>query len=63
MISFRKIVGHYDLRYPALDPTTPHYEWLSYTECCASLDVRPSLTRFLRYNAYYRSIQNEQDPS
>jgi hypothetical protein len=47
--------------YPALDETTPWFEWLSYTECCASLNVRPSLTRFLRYNAYYRSIQNEQN--
>lgn len=39
-----------------LDRTTPWYEWLSYLECCNSLKVRPSLTGFLRYNAYYRSV-------
>ncbi len=49
--------------YPALDKTTPWFEWLSYTECCASLNVEPSLTRFSRYNAYYRSIQDEQNQS
>ncbi len=61
MIDFSKIIGYSDSRHPALDPTTPHYEFNSYIECCASLNVEPSLTRFLRYNAYYRSILNEQD--
>jgi hypothetical protein len=42
--------------YVVLDPTTPWFEWLSYSEACESLGFKPSLTRFLRYNAYYRSI-------
>jgi hypothetical protein len=39
--------------YHILDKTTPWYEWLSYLECCKSLKVKSSLTRFLRYNNYY----------
>lgn len=46
--------------YHVLDPTTPWYEWLSYLECCASLGVKPSLSRFLRYNEYYRSVQEDK---
>ena len=41
---------------PALDPTTPWFEFLSYCECCWSLGVEPSVHRFTRYQAYYRSI-------
>ena len=42
--------------HPALDPSTPWYEWISYLECCNSLGIKPSLGRFIRYNEYYRSI-------
>ena len=55
MIDFRKIVGHYDPRYPALDPTTPHYEFNSYLECCKSLNVTPSLQRFMSYQRYFKT--------
>lgn len=43
-------------QHPALDPTTPWFEWCSYLECCHSLGVNPSLGRFMRYNQYYRSV-------
>lgn len=58
MINFRKIMGHYDIRYPALDPTTPHYEFNSYVECCRSLNVpnQPSVGRFMRYRNYLKEI-------
>ena len=58
MIDFRKIVGYYDPRYPALDPTTPQYEFTSYVECCISLDVpeQPSVGRFMRYRNYLKEI-------
>lgn len=49
-----------DYPYHELDPTTPWYEWLSYLECCASLGVKPSLSKFLRYNEYYRSVQEDK---
>lgn len=52
-IDFRKIVGYYDERYPSLDPTTSHYEFLSYIESCQSLNVKPSITRFVKYNRYF----------
>lgn len=56
MIDFRKIIGYYDLRYPALDSTTPYYEFNSYVECCESLGVTPSLQRFMAYQRYFKSI-------
>ena len=56
MINFRKIVGYYDEKYPALDPTTSHYEFNSYVECCESLGVTPSLQRFMRYQNYLKSV-------
>jgi hypothetical protein len=59
MIDFRKIVGYYDLKYPALDPTTPYYEFNSYLECCQSLNIKPSMNRFLAYNRYYKSVIEE----
>jgi len=42
--------------YHVLDPTTPWYEWMSYLECCYSLQTKPSMNRFLAYNRYYNSI-------
>ncbi len=56
MIDFRKIMGYYDERYPALDPTTPHYNFNSYIECCNSLGRKPSITSYVRYNEYYKSL-------
>lgn len=42
--------------FPVLDPTTPWYEFLSYQECCWSLEKPVSLTRFMRYNNYLKEI-------
>ncbi len=56
MIDFRKIVGYYDPKYPALDPTTPWYWFNSYCESCQSLGVKPSLQRFMAYQRYLKSI-------
>jgi len=39
-----------------LDVTTPWYEFLSYLECCNSLCIKPSITRFVAYNRYYNSV-------
>ena len=41
-----------------LDETTPWFEWLSYCECCKSLDApgQPSYGRFLRYHEYLKQI-------
>jgi len=43
-------------KFPELDPTTPWFEYLSYQECCRSLGVKESLTRFMRYNQYYKMV-------
>ena len=56
MINLRDVIGRYDERYPALDETTPWYEWNSYLECCYSLQIKPSMNRFLAYNRYYKSV-------
>jgi hypothetical protein len=51
-------MGYYDPRYPALDPTTAHYEFNSYVECCESLNVpeQPSIGRFMAYRRYLKSV-------
>jgi hypothetical protein len=56
MINLRKIIGEYSLDFPKMDPTTPHYEFNSYLECCNSLQIKPSMNRFLAYNRYYNSV-------
>lgn len=56
MIDFSEIIGYSDPNYPALDPTTPHYEFNSYIECCKSLEVQSSVQRFMAYNRYLKSI-------
>lgn len=48
-------IGYYDLNYSPLDLTTPYYEFLSYVECCKSLNVKPSITRFVKYNQYFNT--------
>jgi hypothetical protein len=53
---FRRIIGYYDVRYPALDSTTPHYEFNSYVECCKSLGVPVRLQSFIRYHNYLKEI-------
>jgi hypothetical protein len=45
-----------DEYYFPLDPTTPWFEWISYLECCKSLEVEPSMTRFLRYHQYLKEV-------
>jgi hypothetical protein len=40
---------------PALDPTTPWYEYLSYQECCRSLNRPERLSGWLRYQQYYKN--------
>lgn len=42
--------------FATLDSTTPWYEFLSYQECCRSLNQPVSLTRFMRYQNYLKSI-------
>jgi len=56
MIDVRKYMGYYNPKYPTLDPTTPHYEFNSYVECCESLGVTPSVKRFIAYSRYLKSV-------
>jgi len=56
MFDFRKIMGYYSMEHPALDATTTFYEFLSYQECCWSLNRPVSLTSFMRYNDYLKEI-------
>ena len=57
-LNFRKIVGYYSQDKPALDPTTPWYEWLCYCEICHQLNVpnQPSVGRFMRYRNYLKEM-------
>jgi hypothetical protein len=56
MIDFQKVIGYSDPNYPALDKTTPWFEFNLYFECCKSLDVKPSVQRFLAYNRYLKNV-------
>jgi hypothetical protein len=38
------------------DPTSPWWEFISYCRCCESLEIKPSVQRFMRYNAYLKEI-------
>lgn len=40
---------------PILDPSTTHYNFRSYLECCESLGITPSITKFVRYNTLYKN--------
>jgi hypothetical protein len=42
--------------FSTLDPTTPWFEFLSYQECCFSLNRPVKVTNFMRYNAYLKEI-------
>lgn len=42
-----------------LDQSTPWHDFLSYCECCRSLGATPSLSRFIKYNNFYRKHFNE----
>ena len=46
-----------------LDATTPWYEFLLYLECCRSLSVKPSITRFVKYNRYYNEVMKNAQTS
>jgi hypothetical protein len=56
MIDFRKNMGYYSMEHSALDPTTPHYEFNSYVECCNSLGRPIRIQSFMRYQAYLKEI-------
>lgn len=43
-------------RLPLLDPTMANYEFLCYLECCNSLNIKPSITRFVRYNKMWKEL-------
>lgn len=58
MFNLRKIIGYPNLKYSTLDSTTSFYEFNSYIECCNSLGVNPSITKFIRYNQYYKNYGN-----
>lgn len=45
--------------FPALDPTTPWYNFNLYVECCNSLGFKPSITSYIRYNEYYKALFTE----
>lgn len=43
------------------DPTSPWYEFISYLRCCESLNVTPSVWRFMCYNRYYSTYANKHE--
>jgi len=50
--------NHKNYSYHVLDPTTPWYEWLCYSEICYQLNVQnqPHIGRFLAYRRYLKEV-------
>jgi len=46
-------------KFPTLDPKTPWYNFNLYVESCNSLGFKPSITSYIRYNTYYKSLFKE----
>lgn len=49
---------HKNYPYHVLDPTTPWYEWLCYSEICHQLDVprQPNWNRYASYRNYLKEV-------
>jgi hypothetical protein len=45
------------------DPTTPWFEFISYLRCCESLNIIPSVSRFMAYNNYYQNYGKQSKSS
>ena len=56
-----KLLKYTSTQHPALDPTTPWYEFNSYCECCYSLGFDPSLSKWMKYNQYYKKYGNKNN--
>ena len=41
------------------DSTAPWFEFLSYKFCCESLEVEPSIQRFLAYQRYLKTVTDK----
>lgn len=61
MSKFFNSIRHDLNRLPILDPTNSNYNFLSYLECCQSLNVIPSITKFVKYNEYWKDNFNEEE--
>lgn len=48
-------IRHDNKKLTILDPFTTHYNFRSYLECCNSLNIQPSLTKFIIYNELWRN--------
>ncbi len=46
-------------QFPTLDSSTPWYNFNLYCESCYSLGFKPSVTSYVRYNTYYKSLFKE----
>lgn len=38
------------------DLTSPWWEFLSYCRCCESLEIKPSIQKFMNYQKYLKTI-------
>lgn len=45
--------------YLKLYKTTPWYNFNLYLDCCYSLGVSPSISSYIKYNKYYKTLFTE----
>jgi hypothetical protein len=60
ILNFLDTIRQDQTRLPVLDPSMPNYNFRSYLECCESLKVKPSVTKFVKYNQYWINNFNEK---
>lgn len=60
MNKFLESIRHDSTRKVRLDPSTSYFEFHSYLECCQSLNILPSVTRFVIYNELWNKQFKEQ---
>jgi hypothetical protein len=60
LFKFLSTIRHDPTRLPQMDSTQPNYNFISYLECCNSLNRVATVTKFVRYNQYWKDYFKEK---
>lgn len=58
---FLDSIRHDASRLPILDKSMPNYNFRSYLECCEALNQKPSITKYINYNTYWKDKFGEKE--
>jgi hypothetical protein len=57
--NFLNTIRYDPTRLTILDPSTSHYNFRLYLECCESLNITPSITKYVTYNSQWKKYFNK----